>query len=163
MIVLGIDPGIAGALCWADSSGALIAIEDMPTVEVRGKNKVSASQLRILMSSRDADLVVIEEVVAMPRRMPNGREVKMGAASTMSFGYGAGLIEGVATGLGMSVSIIHPRTWKTRAHVTADKGAVRQMAQRLWPSSAKLFARVKDNGRADAALLARFMATGTQA
>jgi crossover junction endodeoxyribonuclease RuvC len=160
VIVLGVDPGISGAVCWVHSSGALIAVADMPVVEVRGKNKISATGLRTLMRRRDCALVVIEQVMAMPRQNANGREIKMGAASTMSFGYGAGLIEGVATGLDLPVSILHPRSWKSRAGVPADKGAARQMAQRLWPASAAMFARVKDHGRADAALLARFVAIG---
>lgn len=158
-VVLAIDPGVTGSLAWCDSTGKLIAIADMPVVDVRGKKRVSASQLKIIMSKREVDVVVIEEVVAMPRRGKDGGEIKMGSASMISYGYGAGLIEGVATGLGMSVILINPRSWKSRAQVPADKGAVRQMAQRLWPGSASLFARVKDHGRADAALLARYYGT----
>ena len=78
---------------------------------------------------------------------------RQGVASTFAFGYSAGLIEGVAAGLGISVEIVGAAVWKKRAGVPADKGAVRQMAARLWPGAAASFARVKDDGRADAALL----------
>lgn len=160
MIVLAVDPGQSGALAWVHSSGALIAVADMPVVEVRGKNRVSATGLAALMRRRDVSMVAIEQVIAMPRVRANGNAIKMGAASTLYFGYGAGLIEGVATGLDLPVRVLHPSTWKSRGGIPADKGAARQMAQRLWPASAAMFNRVKDHGRADAALLARFVAVG---
>lgn len=160
MIVLAIDPGIGGALAWLHSSGALIAVADMPWVEVRGKRRVEATGLAKLLRRREVHLVVIEEIGAMPRTRADGGEVKMGASSMVWYGYGAGLIEGVATGLGLPVRIIHPRTWKSRSGTPADKGAVRQMAARLWPASAGMFSRVRDNGRADAALLGRWVAMG---
>jgi len=84
----------------------------------------------------------------------------MGSASSFAFGYSAGIIEGIAACMQLPLQIIPAAVWKRRAGVSRDKGAARQQAQRLWPASAKLFSRVKDDGRAEAALLARFIAIG---
>lgn len=163
LIVLGCDPGMSGSIAWCHSSGALIAVADMPVVEVNGKRRISSAELGRLMQAREAHMIVIEGVGAIPRRkVKDGTETKevMGAASSFAFGYSAGIIEGIAAAMALPLQIIPARTWKKRAGVPTDKGAARMMAQRLWPASAALFARVKDDGRAEAALLARFVAIG---
>lgn len=147
MITLAVDPGAGGALAWVNSIGELIDVADMPIIEVRGKRRVSAAGLADLMRRRPVGKVVIEGVGSMPGQ---------GVASSFTFGYGAGLIEGVAAGLGLPVEVIYAAAWKRRANVPKDKGAARQMAQRNWPMMATQFARVKDDGRAEAALLARY-------
>jgi hypothetical protein len=70
----------------------------------------------------------------------------------------AGLIEGVAAGAAIPCQIIDSAQWKRKAGVPADKSAARQMAARLWPGAAGQFSRVKDDGRAEAALLGRWYA-----
>jgi crossover junction endodeoxyribonuclease RuvC len=146
-VILAIDPGAHGALAWCRSSGDLIGVQDVPMIEVRKKSRVSAAGLATLMKVIHVHKVVIEGVGSMPGQ---------GVASSFTFGYGAGLIEGVAAGLGLPVEIIYAAAWKRRAGVPKDKGAARQMASRAWPHKAHLFARVKDDGRAEAALLARY-------
>lgn len=160
-VVLGIDPGAGGALAWVSRAGKLVAVADMPVVEVRGKRRVSAAEVARLMRIHDVTRVVIEGVVAMPRTGSDGRPITQGAASMLSFGYGAGILEGVAAGAGLQVEIVLPAVWKRRASVPKDKGVARQMVMRLWPASSSLFSRVKDDGRAEAALLALWSATGT--
>ena len=145
--MLGIDPGRYGALAWVTMGGHLIDILDMPAVEVRGKSRVSAQLVAEMMRERPADIVIIEGVGAMP---------KQGVASSFTFGYCAGLLEGVAAGLGRPVEIVPAATWKRLAKLSADKGAMRQAAIRLWPEAADRFRRVKDDGRAEAALMARW-------
>jgi crossover junction endodeoxyribonuclease RuvC len=145
--ILAIDPGAGGSLAWVTTDGHLIDVADMPVVEVRGKRRVSAAGLASLIATREVDRVVIEGVNAMP---------KQGVASSFTFGYAAGLCEGVAVGFGLPVQIIPSATWKRKAGVPADKGAARQMAQRLWPGAVEKFARVRDDGRAEAALLGRW-------
>jgi len=150
MIVCAIDPGLNGAIAWVGVSGtALIDVVDMPTIEVAGKKKVNAAALAKLLESRQADLVVIEQVGAMPGQ---------GVTSMYNFGYSAGILEGVCAAMGLPVRMVRPATWKRQAGVPADKGACRMMAQRYWPG-ADYFTRVKDEGRADAALLARWGAS----
>ena len=50
MIILGIDPGLSGALAFLDTKTGMIAIEDMPTIEVKRNNKLKrevSPQLKI--------------------------------------------------------------------------------------------------------------------
>jgi len=153
-MILGIDPGLSGAIAWVSDDGHLIRVADMPTVEVNGKKKVSPQMLVALLEDYDdAKMVAIEDVGAMPGQ---------GVTSTFNFGYSAGILAGVCAGLRMPTSFYRPSVWKRAAGVPADKGAARQMAQRLWPGC-RDFDRVKDDGRAEAALLARWVATKGQA
>jgi crossover junction endodeoxyribonuclease RuvC len=143
--ILGIDPGQSGALAWV-CDGALIEVVDMPTIEVRGKRKINAGALANIISKRDVEFVVIEAVHAMP---------KQGVSSSFNFGYGAGLLEGVCAALNYAVQMVPPAQWKRLASLPADKGACRQLAARHWPGAAHMFSRVKDDGRAEASLMAR--------
>ena len=95
-------------------------------------------------------MVVIEAVHAMP---------KQGVSSSFNFGYGAGLLEGICAALNYPIDLIPPATWKRGAGLPADKGACRQLAARYWPGAAHMFSRVKDDGRAEAALMARWYET----
>ena len=149
-MILGIDPGLSGAIAWVSDDGHLIRVADMPTVEVNGKKKVSPQMLVALLEDYDdAKMVAIEDVGAMPGQ---------GVTSTFNFGYSAGILAGVCAGLRMPTSFYRPAVWKRAAGVPADKGAARQMAQRFWPGC-RDFDRAKDDGRAEAALLARWVAT----
>jgi crossover junction endodeoxyribonuclease RuvC len=149
-MIVGIDPGISGAVAWvSDEGGFLLSAMDMPTLEVNGKMKVNPHILASDLSFRKPKIVVIEEVGAMPGQ---------GVTSMFNFGYSAGILAGVCAGLGIPTVFYRPAVWKRQAGVPADKGAARQMAQRLWPGS-RAFDRVKDHGRAEAALLARWYAT----
>lgn len=145
---LGVDPGLNGALAWVTDDGHLIDAIDMPVLEVNGKKKVSPQMLTADISYRMPRLVVVEEVGAMPGQ---------GVTSMFNFGYSAGIIAGVVAGLQLPIVLYRPAAWKRAAGVPADKGAARQMAQRYWPGS-RAFDRVKDDGRAEAALLARWVA-----
>lgn len=148
-MILGCDPGISGAFAFVTEDGHLVEVLDMPMAEVRGKRRICAPLVADIMRRRPIALVALEGVGSMP---------KQGIASAFSFGYGAGILEGVAAGLGLPVEITMAAVWKRRAGVSADKGVARQMAQRYWPGAASLFARVKDDGRAESALLARWVA-----
>jgi crossover junction endodeoxyribonuclease RuvC len=76
-----------------------------------------------------------------------------------SFGFSAGLVDGVLAGLGIPTTYVTPQSWKRAAGLTSDKSAVRLRAAQLFPDMAKHFARVKDDGRAEAALIARYGVT----
>ena len=148
-MILGIDPGISGAIAWVSDDGHLIGVADMPTVEVVGKKKVSPQMLVAMLEDYDdVKMVAIEDVHALPGQ---------GVTSMFSFGYSAGILAGVCAGLRMPMSFYRPSVWKRAAGVPADKGAARQMAQRFWPGC-RDFDRVKDDGRAESALLARWVA-----
>jgi crossover junction endodeoxyribonuclease RuvC len=149
-MILGIDPGLNGAIAWVSDTGHLIRVADMPTVEVAGKKKVSPQMLVAMLEEHDdlIKLAAIEEVGAMPGQ---------GVTSMFNFGYSAGILAGVCAGLRVPVSLHRPSVWKRAAGVPADKGGARQMAQRFWPGC-RDFDRVKDDGRAESALLARWVA-----
>jgi len=148
MIFCGIDPGINGAISWVSADGHLIQVIDMPVVEVNGKKKVSPQILTAILEARKPNFAVIEDVGVFKGN---------GAVSMFNFGYSAGILAGVCAGLKLPVSLYRPAVWKRAAGVPADKGAARQMAQRFWPGC-RDFDRVKDDGRAEAALLARWVA-----
>jgi len=148
-MIVGIDPGISGAIAWLSDEGFLLSAMDMPTTVVNGKAKVNPHALASELSFRKPKIVVLEEVGARPGQ---------GVSSMYNFGYSAGILLGVCAGLGIPTVFYRPAVWKRQAGVPADKNAARQIAQHLWPGS-PAFDRVKDHGRAEAALLARWYAT----
>lgn len=146
MIVVGVDPGLTGALAII-SAGALLAVDDMP---VAGGD-ISAQLLAVwarewIEGCTTPELAaIVEDVHSMP---------KQGVASSFKFGRGKGVVEGVLAGAGWPLHYVSPAKWKRDMRLTKDKGACRQRACELWPSRADLFRRVKDDGRAEAALIA---------
>lgn len=151
-LYLGIDPGAGGAIASLDAEGRLVAVEDMPTCLVKvgrtDRRRVSASLLRDLLAA-DGDaitMIVLERVGGMTGQS---------ASASFTFGYGCGLVEGVIAALSLPVVMVTPQAWKRSAGIPAAKGAAREAAMRLWPAWSSKFARVKDDGRAEACLLAR--------
>lgn len=143
-MLVAFDPGVTGALARLTDGGDLLAVADMPVVEVRGKRRISAPGVAHILREWQPRLAVVEQVGVRP---------KEGAVGAFSFGYGAGLLEGACAMAGIPVVFVRPEVWKRALKVTADKGSCRLMAQRLWPAHAASFARVKDSDRAEAALL----------
>lgn len=152
-MILGIDPGISGALAWIDDAGELVAVEDMPTVAVRrgkGDRNVVAPQLLadlIWHRERDTRMATIEQVGTRPGEGPVG---------AFSFGRSFGLIEGVLAGATIRLQYVTPRVWVPAMGIRGGKDESRAIAMRRWPKHAKLFARKKDDGRSDAALIALY-------
>ncbi len=152
-MIVGFDPGATGALARLTDGGDLLAVADMPVVEVRGKRRVSAPLLAAIVREWAPRLAVIEEVGSRPGE---------GHAGAFAFGRSAGVLEGVCAMAGVPVVLARPDVWKRALKVTADKGSCRLMAQRLWPAHAASFARVRDDGRAEAALVAFYGRTQWQ-
>jgi crossover junction endodeoxyribonuclease RuvC len=147
-VIVGCDPGKSGALARLDESGRLWGVVDMPVVGPT----ISAHLLDEAvhdwidpMFDPPYGVAVIEDVHAMP---------KQGVSSMFSFGRSLGVAEGVLAGNGLSLRYVSPAKWKRALGLTGDKGASRRRAIELFPDQAKLFARVKDDGRAEAALIA---------
>jgi crossover junction endodeoxyribonuclease RuvC len=152
--VVGIDPGLSGAICRLDAGG--IEVVDMPCVG----GDINAWELaRIICDFGPVDRVAVEAVHSMPRQ---------GVASSFKFGHGCGVIEGILATLERPVVFIAPSVWVPALHLPkggptpaakkAAKDARRRRAMEMWPDHAAMFARVKDDGRADAALLASWAA-----
>lgn len=143
-ITVGIDPGLTGAIALVDSYGVLVDAYDMPVVG----GLVSAHAIVDLEGwcEHDFGTVVIEDVHSMP---------KQGVASSFGFGRSKGVVEGVFAAQRLPIVYVSPQKWKKALGLTSDKGASRRRAIELWPAKGtKLFARVKDDGRAEAALIA---------
>jgi crossover junction endodeoxyribonuclease RuvC len=76
--------------------------------------------------------------------------------SSFSFGLSYGLVRGVLAAMQVPVSLVTPNEWKRSFRLGPDKNEARLIAARLFPANASYFTRVRDDGRAEAALLALF-------
>jgi crossover junction endodeoxyribonuclease RuvC len=148
---IGIDPGLSGAI--AIISTESLKIFDMPTMTVerngKAKRQVSASELAemlYLYSGRDCH-AYCERVGAMAGQ---------GVTSVFSFGRSFGMIEGILAAFKMPVTFVPPATWVKAVGRGQGKDASRARAMELFPSDQDQFKRVKDDGRADAALIAHW-------
>lgn len=152
MLILGIDPGITGAIAAVTPSGSLQWVQDMPIRDggkkARKANEIDGASLARLLRVHVADIgeVWVEEVSAMPGQ---------GVSSMFGLGDSRGCIRGVLEALGLSTQRVHPRTWKQHFGLDSDKDASRALAIRLYPGCEAL-SRKKDHGRAEAILLARY-------
>src|SRR5271166_4029559 len=148
MTILGIDIGVSGAIAHLNEDGDLLGVWDMPALEGGngGRRAVNAPLLADLIASLPASHAFVEYVGARPGE---------GAVGAFSFGRSRGVVEGVCASLSVSVTMITPPQWKRRVGLPAgkNKGLSRAEAIRRWPALATMFARVKDDGRAEAALI----------
>jgi crossover junction endodeoxyribonuclease RuvC len=155
-----LDHASATSLCIAafdpgSSSGAVafyftahpgqISAEDLPVVA----GQVDSATLAARLKQMRPDVAVIERVAAMPRQ---------GVSSTFKFGTAYGILQGVVAALEIPVHFVAPGRWKKHFGLTSDKEQSRARALQLWPGQSDLFARKKDHGRAESALLARYFA-----
>ena len=152
-MIVGIDPGMSGAIAFLSVSGVLVEVIDMPVTAVMiGKTKrrqLMPAVLAKTLATRKITMAMIEEVGTRPGE---------GAVGAFSFGRGFGQIEGVLAGLGISYAMVRPQKWKKALDLPANKSAARMYACRVWPGAAEMFARVKDDGRAEAALIGLYAA-----
>lgn len=139
-MICAIDPGQTGALAFLDDFGAIEEIVDMPMI---GKD-VNAHMLVRLLRSHPLRKVIVEQVSSHP---------KQGVVSVFRFGNGYGKIEGAVAALELDTDYVPPSKWKPPMGLSNDKNLSRKKASDRWPEHAPLFARVKDDGRAEAALL----------
>ena len=84
----------------------------------------------------------------------------MGRQSAFNFGQGVGVLKAVLATLGIPYSMVGPAKWKKHFNLNRDKDASRLLATRLYPKNAKDFLRKKDDGRAEALLIARYGSEG---
>jgi crossover junction endodeoxyribonuclease RuvC len=148
--IVGIDPGASGALALTEK-GEILSIVDMPVVVLRrgktDKREVDGGLVAEWMGFHEPDVVVIERVGGMTGQS---------ASAAFNFGRACGVVEGVARALRLRVEFVSPVTWRNGLKVNPGKDGSRAMAMNLWPAKADLFKRVKDDGRAEAALIAEW-------
>ena len=141
--IMGLDPGISGAVAfYFPDQRAAISAYDVPVV---GK-EINASALCDLIKKYAPDLAVVEIVHSMPRQ---------GVSSSFNFGVSYGIAKGVLGALQIPVIFVTPGKWKKHFSLTSDKEKSRALAISTWPFSDH-FRRKKDDGRAEAALLALY-------
>jgi len=145
---IGIDPGASGAIALLVGR-ELVSVHDMPTVTVERnkaqKRQVCPAGLSLLMQQLSPHKAIVEKVSAMPGQ---------GVSSMFSFGRSVGIIEGVLAAKQIPVTFVTPQSWQKQSGAAKGKDGSRQRVMELFPSQAHLFARVKDDGRADAVLIA---------
>lgn len=146
LCIMGADPGASGAVSfYFTDHPATVSVEDTPIADGLVDGATLAARIEIMRP----DLAIIERVGAMPGQ---------GVSSTFKFGQAFGTMIGVVAALKIPVHFVTPAKWKRHFLLSSDKEEARARALQLWPSRAELFARKKDHGRAEAALIARFAA-----
>ena len=156
MILIGIDPGVNGAIAFLDEDLGFKYVFDMPVMNLSGKKQqVNAAALAYIFRENlpyvgtdygvDATAYV-EQVHSMPGQ---------GVSAMFNFGTGYGVIQGVLGALQIPMVLVSPAVWKRRAGLTGKpKDASRTLAQQLYPAAP--LGLKKHVGRADAILIARF-------
>lgn len=147
-LILGIDVGISGGIALLDGD-KLVAVHDMPTVSktVGGKKKrrIDARALFLLLQFEKVNHAFVEIVTARPNQ---------GVSSMFAFGQASGIAEAIAWVMTPDVTGVRPATWKRHFDLIGkDKSASREFAIQRWPDHSDRFKRVKDDGRAEAALI----------
>lgn len=151
MNVVGCDPGAFGAIAILDTETRQLTLIDMPTLKVkRGPRVVNQVDPALLAQAlrphiRENDRAYVEKTWAMTGQ---------GVSSSFAFGRAGGVLEGVLAALGAVVTLVPPATWTKTMRFFKGKDASRERAIELFPEHATMFSRKKDDGRADAALIA---------
>lgn len=149
--IIGIDPGARGGVAClrveTGTSPTLLFCDDLPYLDGR----LDAFALNETLNGwGNVSLAVVEKPVAMPST--DGKRT-MGAQSMLNYGMSYGMILGVLASRGIPVEEVHPSTWKKATGLGRDKTAARALAKSSFPLLAEAFKRVKDDGRAEAALI----------
>ena len=151
--ILGIDPGISGALALIDhSNNNVYKVWDMPLTSAKstsGKKSIDPIILAndLTVYAPDIALAVVEDVHAMPGN---------GSVSMFNFGVSKGLILGMIYMSKCPAFTVPPAVWKGVFGLSSNKDSSREMASQLYSESAHKWSRKKDDGRAEAVLLAHF-------
>ena len=155
MLVIGIDPGISGSICFFQD-GEIKDVVEMPTMIEGKKNKkqVNGSQIFNEISEKIKNMdkknikVVIEHVTAMPGQ---------GVTSMFNFGQSFGIIKGICSAMQLSVYFVRPAKWKKYFNlINSEKDASRTRAIEIFPYYSSNLSRKKDSNKADAILIASY-------
>ena len=153
---IGIDPGLSGAIARYEPKTNDLIIHDVPTHELKrngkAKREVDLHGLARIMDDLTKDTggsILIEQVGSMPGQ---------GVSSVFAFGKVYGILLGVSAATFVPLDTVTPAVWKKAMGVTASKDGSRAKASSLLPQWSHYWSRAKDDGRAEAALIA-FYAT----
>ena len=155
MIILGIDPGVSGAISVLENK-KVIEVFEMPTMIDGKKNKkqVNGSQVSNIIKEKINSnkgkeiIVVVEHVNAMPGQ---------GVTSMFNFGQSFGVIKGICSALSLPIYFVRPSKWKKHFNlIKTNKDASRTKAIEIYPEISSNLSRKKDSNKADAILIARY-------
>tara|TARA_B100000609_G_C17163275_1_gene407413 strand:- start:61 stop:555 length:495 start_codon:yes stop_codon:yes gene_type:complete len=155
MLIIGIDPGISGSICFFED-GKILDVIEMPTMIDGKKNKkqVNGSQIyneiskRIFRVNRQNIRVVIEQVSAMPGQ---------GVTSMFNFGQSFGILKGICSAMQLSMYFVRPAKWKKFYNlINSEKDASRARAIEIFPYFSTNLSKKKDINKADAILISSY-------
>ena len=155
MLIIGIDPGISGSVCFFED-GKILEVVEMPTMVEGKKNKkqVNGAQIYNEISDRIKKIdkknikVVIEQVSAMPGQ---------GVTSMFNFGQSFGILKGICAAMQLPMYFVRPAKWKKYFNlINSEKDASRTKAIEIFPYFSAQLSRKKDSNKADAILIASF-------
>ena len=155
MLIIGIDPGISGAICFFEN-GEIKDVIDMPSMADGKKNKrqINGPQIFNEIDSRITDVakknifVVVEHVTAMPGQ---------GVTSMFNFGQSFGVIKGLCSAMQLPIYFVRPVKWKKYFNlIKTEKDASRTKAIEIFPYISLKLSKKKDCNKADAILIASF-------
>ena len=155
MLIIGIDPGISGSICFLED-GIIKDVIEMPTMIEGKKNKkqVNGSQifneicLRIKTYEEKNIKVVVEQVSAMPGQ---------GVTSMFNFGQSFGILKGICSAMQLPIYFVRPAKWKKYFNlINSEKDASRTRAIEIFPYFSSNLSKKKDSNKADAILIASY-------
>ena len=153
MLIIGIDPGISGSICFFQD-GVIRDVVEMPTMIEGKKNKkqVNGSQVTNIIKEKlnqnKEIIVVVEHVNAMPGQ---------GVTSMFNFGQSFGVIKGICSALNLPIHFVRPTKWKKHFNlIKTNKEASRTKVIEIYPEISSKLSRKKDSNKADAILIARY-------
>ena len=155
MLIIGIDPGISGSICFLED-GTIKDVIEMPTMIEGKKNKkqVNGSQIFNEISSQIKTYekknikVVIEQVSAMPGQ---------GVTSMFNFGQSFGILKGICSAMQLPIYFVRPAKWKKYFNlINSEKDASRTRAIEIFPYFSSNLSKKKDSNKADAILIASY-------
>lgn len=167
---IGADPGMGGALALYLPPPAIhpacprpaIEVVDMPSLLIEGKRRMDFWKLAALLvtwrNRYDIKMVVVERVHAMPLRGAGG-QIRQSPNGLFEFGFAAGALQQAVVSALLPMMLISPQTWKVCYGLRGgreNKDMSRQKASMMFPGAAHMWARKKDDGRAEAVLLAHY-------
>lgn len=150
MIVCGIDPGHSGAIAFIDTVKRNISIFDMPVkteTKTKTRREVAAPLLARIIRRNQPTTAYLEEVWSSKEQQ---------STNAFTFGDGYGTIKGCLAALDVPLNKVRPQTWKKTTRCPKDKNEARFRAMELIPVITDVISRAKDDGRAEAALIALY-------
>ena len=153
MIIIGVDPGISGAISIVENK-KILEVYDTPTMIDGKKNKrqINSAQVTNIIKERlnagKEVVVVVEHVNAMPGQ---------GVTSMFNFGQSFGVIKGICAALSLPIYFVRPTKWKKHFNlIKTNKDASRTKVIEIYPEISSKLYRKKDSNRADAILIALY-------